>query len=146
MIASSSPLAFSAGADLKAVRRSRGSAKIASLVDSTHELFATFAGGELVTIAAVNALGVWGRQLVRQWPATLRIAAASAIFAQPEIKLGIIPGWGARTPSAASLRAGWPSRQPARRRALLAGEALDHWRVNCVVAHHQLLDTAPARV
>jgi enoyl-CoA hydratase len=45
-------------------------------------------------IAAVNGFALGGGCEIA-WPANLRLASANAVFAQPEVGLGIPPGWGA---------------------------------------------------
>ena len=92
VIASSNPLVFSAGADIKAFTQMDPESG-AGLIDGGHELLKEFGSDRVVTIAAVNALA-FGGGCELAMACDFRIAADSAVFGQPEIKLGIIPGFG----------------------------------------------------
>ena len=108
-----------------------------------HGLLRDMERSSIVTIAAVNALA-FGGGCELAMACDLRIAAESATFGQPEINLGIIPGFGGtqRLP-----------RLVGEARALElnltgdpigAGEAYELGLANRVVADHELLDTALA--
>ncbi len=90
VFASVNPNLWSAGADLK---------KFSAMDDPAafvHEVQALFRSWELspvVTIAAVNAVTLGGGNEFAM-ACDLRIAAESASFGQPEIGLGLIPGFG----------------------------------------------------
>ena len=92
VIASTMPIVFSAGADIKAFTQmdAEGGAK---LIQEGHELLKDFGNSRVVTIAAVNSLA-FGGGCELAMACDFRIAAESAVFGQPEIKLGIIPGFG----------------------------------------------------
>jgi enoyl-CoA hydratase/3-hydroxyacyl-CoA dehydrogenase len=92
VIASASPKLFCAGADIKAFTAMDAAAGRA-LVEETHALLRAFERSRIVTIAAVNRIA-FGGGCELAMACDLRIAAASATFGQPEIKLGIIPGFG----------------------------------------------------
>ena len=92
VIASSIPLVFSAGADIKAFTQMDPESG-AGLIDGGHELLKEFGSDRVVTIAAVNALA-FGGGCELAMACDFRLAADSAVFGQPEIKLGIIPGFG----------------------------------------------------
>ncbi|HEX3691096.1 MAG TPA: enoyl-CoA hydratase-related protein [Solirubrobacteraceae bacterium] len=139
VFASANPMLFCAGADIKAFQR-LDATTCRSMVDGAHELFGAFAADPVVTIAAVNAAALGGGCELAM-ACDLRIAADSASFGQPEVNLGIIPGFGAtqRLP-----------RLVGRARALelnLIGDeigsaaAFDYGLVNRVVPDHELLDT-----
>ncbi len=142
VIASANPMLFCAGADIKAFQ-TLDATGCRDLVDSAHALFRSFERGRVVTIAAVNAAALGGGCELAM-ACDLRIAADSAGFGQPEVNLGIIPGFGGtqRLP-----------RLVGRARALElnligdaigAAEAYDCGLVNRVVPDHELLDTALA--
>jgi len=65
----------------------------AALINNGHELLKDFGKSRVVTIAAVNSLA-FGGGCELSMACDFRIAAESAVFGQPEIKLGIIPGFG----------------------------------------------------
>jgi enoyl-CoA hydratase/3-hydroxyacyl-CoA dehydrogenase len=92
VIASTMPIVFSAGADIKAFTQmdTEGGAE---LINNGHELLKGFGEGRVATIAAVNSLA-FGGGCELAMACDFRIAAESAVFGQPEIKLGIIPGFG----------------------------------------------------
>src|SRR5712691_8197422 len=92
VIASANPMLFSAGADIKAFTKMDEAAG-KELLDQGHALLRSFEKSSTATIAAVNALAFGGGCEVAM-ACDVRIAAHSATFGQPEINLGIIPGFG----------------------------------------------------
>ena len=92
VIASANARLFCAGADIKAFA-AMDEATGRAYVAGTHELLRAFERSSIVTVAAVNGLALGGGCELAM-ACDLRIAAASARFGQPEIKLGIIPGFG----------------------------------------------------
>jgi len=92
VIASANPLLFCAGADIKDFQTLDESAGRA-FIDDAHALMARLEGGPLATVAAVNGVA-YGGGCELAMACDVRIAARSALFGQPEIKLGIIPGFG----------------------------------------------------
>jgi enoyl-CoA hydratase / 3-hydroxyacyl-CoA dehydrogenase len=92
VIASANPMLFCAGADIKAFTTMDAAAS-QELLDDMHGLLREIETAPLVTIAAVNAMALGGGCELAM-ACDLRIAAESAMFGQPEINLGIIPGFG----------------------------------------------------
>jgi enoyl-CoA hydratase/3-hydroxyacyl-CoA dehydrogenase len=92
VFASANPMLFCAGADIKAFTTMDTSA-LAALLDEMHGLLREMETSSVVTIAAVNGLALGGGCELAMG-CDLRIAAESATFGQPEINLGLIPGFG----------------------------------------------------
>jgi enoyl-CoA hydratase/3-hydroxyacyl-CoA dehydrogenase len=140
VVASASPVVFSAGADIKAfTQMDEASGK--ELVDSAHGLLREIETSNVATIAAVNSLA-FGGGCELAMACDVRIAAQSAIFGQPEIKLGIIPGFGGTQRLPRLVGANKALEMNAIGDAVTADEAWDFGLVNRVVPDHELLDTA----
>jgi enoyl-CoA hydratase/3-hydroxyacyl-CoA dehydrogenase len=92
VFASANPMLFCAGADIKAFT-TMDEAAGRDLLDQMHGLLRDMERSSIVTIAAVNALA-FGGGCELAMACDFRIAAESATFGQPEINLGIIPGFG----------------------------------------------------
>ena len=142
VIASSNPFLFSAGADIKAFTTMDAAAG-EKLINETHALFRELGAGRIATIAAVNGLA-FGGGCELAMACDVRIAARSALFGQPEIKLGIIPGFGGtqRLPRLVGVNKGLEMNLVGD--PVLADEAFEFGLVNRVVEDHELLDTALA--
>jgi enoyl-CoA hydratase / 3-hydroxyacyl-CoA dehydrogenase len=93
VIASSNIFTFSAGADIKEFTKMRPEAEGADLLQSGHRFMRAMETSSTVTIAAVNSLA-FGGGCELAMACDFRVAAESATFGQPEINLGIIPGFG----------------------------------------------------
>src|ERR1700683_4836632 len=92
LFASANPQLFCAGADIKSFTQMDESAG-RELVESMHGLLRDMERSSIVTIAAVNA-GAFGGGCELAMGCDFRIAAESATFGQPEINLGLVPGFG----------------------------------------------------
>jgi enoyl-CoA hydratase/3-hydroxyacyl-CoA dehydrogenase len=92
VIASANPMLFCAGADIKAFTTMDAQAGAALLADG-HALLRRMERSSTLTIAAVNA-AAYGGGCELAMACDVRIAAQSSSFGQPEINLGIIPGFG----------------------------------------------------
>jgi enoyl-CoA hydratase/3-hydroxyacyl-CoA dehydrogenase len=92
IFASANPMLFCAGADIKAFTKMDASAG-KELLDRMHGLLREMETSSVATIAAVNAVA-FGGGCELAMACDFRIAAESATFGQPEINLGIIPGFG----------------------------------------------------
>jgi len=141
VIASSNPFTFSAGADIKEFTSMDPEKEGRAMVERIHSLGRSMERSRTVTIAAVNSIA-FGGGCELAMACDFRIAADSATFGQPEINLGIIPGFGGtqRLP-----------RLVGEGKALemnLTGTPIGSWEaqraglVNQVVPDHELFDTA----
>ena len=93
VLASSNIFTFSAGADLKEFSTMTPSDEGAQLVEATHRFMRGMESSSTVTIAAVNSIA-FGGGCELAMACDFRIAAESASFGQPEVNLGLIPGFG----------------------------------------------------
>jgi enoyl-CoA hydratase/3-hydroxyacyl-CoA dehydrogenase len=142
VIASSNPFLYCAGADIKAFT-TMDAAGGEQLIHAAHALFRELGSEGVATIAAVNGLA-FGGGCELAMACDVRIAARSAIFGQPEIKLGIIPGFGGtqRLPRLVGTNKALEMNLVGD--PILADEAFELGLVNRVVEDHELLDTALA--
>jgi enoyl-CoA hydratase / 3-hydroxyacyl-CoA dehydrogenase len=142
VVYSSLPVVFSAGADIKAFT-SMDEAQGAELINSGHALLRELGQNRVSTVAAVNAIA-YGGGCELAMACDFRVASQSAIFGQPEINLGIIPGFGGtqRLP-----RLVGPSKALEMNLtgdALLGPEARFHGLADDLVPDEELFDTALA--
>ena len=85
--------AFVAGADIKEFTQLQTAAEARARLQETKTIFDRIDALPIPTIAAVNGYCLGGGNELAL-ACDLRIASANARFGQPEIDLGIIPGWG----------------------------------------------------
>ncbi|HEX5223561.1 MAG TPA: enoyl-CoA hydratase-related protein [Solirubrobacteraceae bacterium] len=142
VIASSNPFLFCAGADIKAFT-SMDETSGAALIDGAHALFKELGEGPVVTIAAVNGLA-FGGGCELAMACDVRIAARSATFGQPEIKLGIIPGFGGTQRLPRLVGTSKALEMNLVGDPVLADEAFELGLASRLVDDHELLDTALA--
>jgi len=140
VIASSIPVVYSAGADIKAFTQ-MDEDKGADLIHSGHTLLRDLGQDRVSTIAAVNSIA-FGGGCELAMACDVRIAAESAIFGQPEIKLGIIPGFGGTQRLPRLVGENKALEMNLTGDAITAGDAFEHGLVNRVVPDHELFDTA----
>jgi enoyl-CoA hydratase/3-hydroxyacyl-CoA dehydrogenase len=140
VIASSNPFLFSAGADIKAFT-TMDEAGGRELLERTHALLREIGTSGVATIAAVNGLA-FGGGCELAMACDIRIAARSALFGQPEIKLGIIPGFGGTQRLPRLVGENKALEMNLIGDPILAEEAFELGLVNRVVEDHELLDTA----
>src|SRR5215211_3511071 len=141
VIASSNIFTFSAGADIKEFTKMSPDAEGAELVEFAHRFMRAMEQSPTVTIAAVNSIA-FGGGCELAMACDFRIAAESATFGQPEINLGIIPGFGGtqRLPRLVG--------EPKALEMNLTGDPIDAYEAhrvglaNQVVPDHELFDTA----
>jgi enoyl-CoA hydratase/3-hydroxyacyl-CoA dehydrogenase len=142
VIASSNPFLFSAGADIKAFT-SMDEKGGRELIEQAHALLRELESDGVATIAAVNGLA-FGGGCELAMACDVRIAARSAIFGQPEIKLGIIPGFGGTQRLPRLVGENKALEMNLIGDPILAEEAFELGLVNRMVLDHELLDTALA--
>ncbi len=140
VLASANPMLFCAGADIKAFSTMDAGA-LRSLLDGIHGLLREMEGSPIATIAAVNA-GAFGGGCELAMACDVRIAADSATFGQPEINLGIIPGFGGTQRLPRLVGQGKALEMNLTGEAISADDADQHGLVARVVPGHELLDIA----
>jgi enoyl-CoA hydratase / 3-hydroxyacyl-CoA dehydrogenase len=143
VLASSNIFTFSAGADIKEFTKMSPDAEGAELVQSAHRFMRGMEGSSTVTIAAVNSIA-FGGGCELAMACDFRIAAESATFGQPEINLGIIPGFGGTQRLPRLVGEAKALEMNLIGESISAGEAYEYGLTNRVVADHELLDTALA--
>jgi enoyl-CoA hydratase/3-hydroxyacyl-CoA dehydrogenase len=97
----------------------------------------------IATIAAVNAIA-YGGGCELAMACDVRIAARSALFGQPEINLGILPGLGGTQRLPRLVGTNKALEMNLTGEPISADDAYDFGLVNRVVPDHELLDTALA--
>jgi enoyl-CoA hydratase/3-hydroxyacyl-CoA dehydrogenase len=141
VFASSNIFTFSAGADIKEFTKMTPDDEGRDLLESGHRFMRAMEQSSTATVAAVNSLALGGGCELAM-ACDFRVAAESASFGQPEINLGIIPGFGGTQRLARLVGEG---------KALelnLQGDPIDAYEAerlglaNQVVADHELFDTA----
>lgn len=140
VIASGVPVVFSAGADIKAFTQMDEAAG-KELIETGHATLRALGQSRVATIAAVNSIA-FGGGCELAMACDFRIAAESAIFGQPEIKLGIIPGFGGTQRLPRLVGPHKALEMNLLGDAISAGEAVEYGLVNRVVPDHELFDTA----
>ena len=142
VVASSNPLLYCAGADIKAFTQMDAEGG-RQLLDQMHAVLRDFGQAGVATIAAVNGLAFGGGCEIAM-ACDVRLAAQSATFGQPEVKLGIIPGFGGTQRLPRLVGENKALEMNLIGDAIGADEAYEHGLVNRVVPDHELLDTALA--
>jgi enoyl-CoA hydratase/3-hydroxyacyl-CoA dehydrogenase len=140
VIASSNPFLYSAGADIKAFT-TMDEAGGEALIHTAHALFRELGSEGIATIAAVNGLA-FGGGCELAMSCDVRIAARSALFGQPEIKLGIIPGFGGTQRLPRLVGQSKALEMNLVGDSMGAEEAYEYGLASAVVDDHELLDTA----
>jgi enoyl-CoA hydratase/3-hydroxyacyl-CoA dehydrogenase len=141
VFASSNIFTFSAGADIKEFTQMSADEEGRALVEAAHGFMQAMEASRTVTIAAVNSIA-FGGGCELAMACDFRLAAESASFGQPEINLGIIPGFGGtqRLPRLVG--------EAKAKEMNLTGEPIDAWEAlrvglaHRVVPDHELFDTA----
>jgi enoyl-CoA hydratase/3-hydroxyacyl-CoA dehydrogenase len=142
VFASANPMLFCAGADIKAFTKMDADGG-KQLLDQMHALLRAMETSDVATIAAVNALA-FGGGCELAMACDFRIAAESATFGQPEINLGIIPGFGGTQRLPRLVGEAKALEMNLTGAGISAGDAYEAGLANRVVPDHELLDTALA--
>jgi enoyl-CoA hydratase / 3-hydroxyacyl-CoA dehydrogenase len=140
VIASSNIFTFSAGADIKEFTK-MDAAGGAGLLDAGHAMLREMETSRTTTIAAVNSIA-FGGGCELSMACDFRLAAESATFGQPEINLGIIPGFGGTQRLPRLVGEGKALEMNLTGDAISAAEAHRLGLANAVVPDHELFDTA----
>ena len=142
VLASANPALFCAGADIKAFTKWDVESGRAHL-EQIHGLSREWENSRIVTIAAVNGMALGGGCEIAM-ACDVRIAAASATFGQPEINLGLIPGFGGTQRLPRLVGPAKALEMNTIGDPISAENAFQHGLVNRVVADHELFDAALA--
>jgi enoyl-CoA hydratase/3-hydroxyacyl-CoA dehydrogenase len=142
IFASANPMLFCAGADIKAFTTMDAEGG-KQLLDQMHALLREMEGSRIATIAAVNALA-FGGGCELAMACDFRIAAESATFGQPEINLGIIPGFGGTQRLPRLIGEAKALELNLTGDPITSEEAYELGLASRVVPDHELLDTALA--
>jgi len=140
IVASPNPALFCAGADIRAFTK-MDDAGGRELLDRAHGLFRSWERSRVMTIAAVNGLALGGGCELAM-ACDVRLAAFSASFGQPEIALGIIPGFGGTQRLPRLVGPAKALEMNTTGEPIAAGEAFEYGLVNTVLPDHELLDAA----
>jgi enoyl-CoA hydratase/3-hydroxyacyl-CoA dehydrogenase len=141
VFASSNIFTFSAGADIKEFTKMAPDTEGRELIEAGHGFMRSMERSSTVTIAAVNSIA-FGGGCELAMACDFRIAAESATFGQPEINLGIIPGFGGTQRLARLVGEAKALEMNLVGEPISAAEAYDLGLANEVVPDHELFDTA----
>ena len=142
IIASPNPTLFCAGADIKAFTRLDATGG-RELLDSAHGLLRRFERSRTMTIAAVNGAALGGGCELAM-ACDVRLAGSSASFGQPEVNLGIMPGFGGTQRLPRLVGTAKALEMNTVGDPISAEEAYEFGLANRVVADHELFDAALA--
>jgi len=142
IVASPNPALFCAGADIKAFTK-MDEAGGKDLLDRAHALFRGWERSRVTTIAAVNGLALGGGCEIAM-ACDVRLAAYSASFGQPEVNLGIIPGFGGTQRLPRLVGPAKALEMNTTGEPISASEAFEYGLVNSVLPDHELFDQALA--
>jgi enoyl-CoA hydratase/3-hydroxyacyl-CoA dehydrogenase len=143
VFASSNLFTFSAGADIKEFTKMDPAKEGEELIRAAHGWMTSMEKSSTVTIASVNSLA-FGGGCELSMACDFRIAAESATFGQPEINLGIIPGFGGTQRLPRLVGEGKALELNLLGTPIGAYEAEELGLVNQVVPDHELFDTTLA--
>jgi enoyl-CoA hydratase/3-hydroxyacyl-CoA dehydrogenase len=140
VLASPNPALFSAGADIKAFT-TMDATKGRALMERAHGLLREWERSRVMTIAAVNGLALGGGCEIAM-ACDVRLAGQSAAFGQPEINLGIMPGYGGSQRLPRLVGPAKALEMNTIGDPISAEDAYEFGLANRVVPDHELFDTA----
>src|SRR5436190_9418513 len=111
------------------------------MIDQGHATLRDLGSAKVATIAAVNALA-FGGGCELAMACDFRVAAQAAVFGQPEIKLGLIPGFGGTQRLPRLVGPAKALEMNLIGDAISSDEALEYGLANQVVPDHELFDEA----
>ena len=133
--------AFVAGADIGELRALESATAARQLSERGHQVGFQIAKMSKIVIAAINGFALGGGMELAM-ACDIRIAADTAQFGQPEINLGIIPGWGGTQRLTRLAGPGMSKLLNLTGERISAAEALRIGLVERVVPANELLDSA----
>ena len=139
IITGSGEKAFIAGADIKLMQK-MNQEEAFEFANLGHDLANLIEKSHKPIIAAVNGYALGGGCEIAL-SCHLRIASDNAIFAQPEVKIGLLPGWGGTQRLPRIIGSGLANEIILTGRNVTAKEALDIGLVNKVVPQEELVNT-----
>ena len=139
IITGSGEKAFIAGADIKLMQKMNREEAF-DFANLGQELANLIEKSDKPVIAAVNGYALGGGCEIAL-SCHLRIASDNAIFAQPEVKIGLLPGWGGTQRLPRIIGRGLANEIILTGRNVTAKEALDIGLVNRVVPQEELMNT-----
>ena len=139
IITGSGEKAFIAGADIKLMQK-MDREEAFEFANLGQELANLIEKSAKPVIAAVNGYALGGGCEIAL-SCHLRIASDNAIFAQPEVKIGLLPGWGGTQRLPRIIGRGLANEIILTGRNVTAKEALDIGLVNRVVPQEELMNT-----
>jgi len=139
IITGSGEKAFIAGADIKLMQKMNREEAL-EFANLGQELANLIEKSAKPVIAAVNGYALGGGCEIAL-SCHLRIASDNAIFAQPEVKIGLLPGWGGTQRLPRIIGRGLANEIILTGRNVTAKEALDIGLVNKVVPQEELMNT-----
>ena len=139
IITGSGVKAFIAGADIKLMQKMNREEAF-DFANLGQELADLIEKSDKPVIAAVNGYALGGGCEITL-SCHLRIASDNAVFAQPEVKIGLLPGWGGTQRLPRIIGRGIANEIILTGRNVTAKEALDIGLVNKVVPQEELMNT-----
>ena len=138
IITGSGEKAFIAGADIKLMQKMNKS-EAYEFANLGHKLANTVENSDKPVIAAVNGFALGGGSEIAL-ACHIRVASDNAVFAQPEVKIGLLPGWGGTQRLPRIVGKGLANELIITGRNVTAQEALEIGLVNRVVSKEELIN------